>query len=36
MKIRNFLLVLAIPLVLVGCTYYKRVPYMQNPEIVNR
>lgn len=35
MKIRKFLLVLAIPLALAGCTSYKSVPYMQNPEVVN-
>ena len=35
MKIRKFLLALAIPLALAGCTSYKSVPYMQNPEVVN-
>lgn len=35
MKFRKKLLILIIPLALVGCTSYKNVPYMQNPEAVN-
>lgn len=35
MKIKRILLLLVLPLLLVGCTSYKNVPYLQNPEIVN-
>lgn len=35
MKSRIFLLVLTATLLLAGCTSYKNVPYMQNPEVVN-
>lgn len=35
MKIKRLLLLLALPLLFVGCTSYKNVPYLQNPEVVN-
>ena len=35
MKIKRLLLLLALPLLLAGCTSYKSVPYLQNPEAVN-
>lgn len=35
MKSRLSLLVLTVSLLLAGCTSYKNVPYMQNPEVVN-
>ena len=34
MKIKNLLL-LSVLVILAGCTSYKNVPYLQNPEIVN-
>ena len=35
MKINRLFTLLALSFVLASCTSYKRVPYMQNPEIVN-
>lgn len=35
MKIKRFILLLALPLWLGSCTSYKNVPYLQNPEVVN-
>lgn len=35
MKFKRLLLLLALPLLIAGCTSYKNVPYLQNPEVVN-
>lgn len=35
MSIKRILLLLMFPLLMVGCTSYKGVPYLQNPEVVN-
>ena len=35
MKIQSTLFALAITLLLAGCSSYKNVPYLQNPEVVN-
>lgn len=35
MKFKRNLLLLVLPLVVAGCTSYKNVPYLQNPEAVN-
>lgn len=35
MIIKRLLLLLVLPLLMAGCTSYKKVPYLQNPEVVN-
>ena len=35
MKFKRLLLLLALPLLVAGCSSYKNVPYLQNPEVVN-
>lgn len=36
MKIRNLFFLVTLLLIVTGCTSYKNVPYLQNPEAVNR
>ena len=36
MKLKSFLLMIVCAVVLAGCTSYKNVPYLQNPEVVNQ
>ena len=36
MKIKSFILVCLCMMLLAGCTSYKSVPYLQNPEVVNQ
>lgn len=35
MKFKRLLLLFMLPLLVAGCTSYKNVPYLQNPEVVN-
>lgn len=37
MRVKNLIILLSLPLLaaITGCTSYKNVPYLQNPEVVN-